>query len=180
MHPTQTRLAVALVSVLLVGLPGALSVSSAEGEQAFIVKCTRPCAAVVATASLAGGDVTAVYDNIDAVAVRVPASAVPALAAAADAVFEVSWLQSWARYPTNDIDMILIDPLGNEVVDGATANSPERVTIANPTPGRWTAALIGFTVHGTRGHEDHLGHGPRKDVYAFRAEADGRRLRARR
>jgi hypothetical protein len=101
-------------------------------------------------------------------------------AGAADAVFEVSWLQSWARYPTNDIDMILIDPLGNEVVDGATANSPERVTIANPAPGRWTAAITGFAVHGTRGHEDHLGHSPRKDIYAFRAAADGRRLRARR
>ena len=51
--------------------------------------------------------------------------------------------------------------------------------VANPTAGRWTAAIVGFTIFGHRGHERHPGDDePRKDVYTFRAEADGKRLKA--
>ena len=112
-------------------------------------------------------------DEIDFVEVDVPAGA-------GEAVFELAWKQNWARYPTNDLDLVLINPAGIANVSGATLASPERVAIANPAPGRWTAAIIGFTVHGTRGHE-HGPHGPKegpqKDVYTFRAEADGKRLK---
>jgi hypothetical protein len=58
--------------------------------------------------------------------------------------------------------------LGHVNISGATANSPERVEIANPTPGRWTAAVVGFTIQGSQ---------VRKDVYTFLAEADGTRLK---
>ncbi len=111
-------------------------------------------------------------DEIDFVEVDVPGGT-------GKAVFELSWLQNWARYPTNDLELLLLDPAGDVIDLGATANSPERVEIADPTPGRWTAAIVGFTIFGHRGHERHAGDdGPRKDVYTFRAEADGRRLKA--
>jgi hypothetical protein len=110
-------------------------------------------------------------DEIDYVEVDVPTGT-------AEAVFELAWLQNWARYPTNDLDLILIDPLGNVILRGATADSPERVLVENPAAGRWTAAIEGFTIHGHRGHERHHGDdGPQKDVYTFRAEADGKRLK---
>jgi hypothetical protein len=110
-------------------------------------------------------------DEIEFVEFDVPAGA-------SNAVFELAWLQNWARYPTNDLELLLLDPTGTVIDSGATANSPERVEVANPAAGRWTAAIIGFTIFGHRGHESHAGDdGPRKDLYTFRAEADGKRLK---
>ena len=85
-------------------------------------------------------------------------------------MFELAWKQNWARYPTNDLDLVLIDPNGDIIPLGATLSSPERVEIANPLSGRWTAAIIGFTVHANSG-------GRRKDPYTLRVEADGKRLK---
>ena len=34
--------------------------------------------------------------------------------------FELTWNHGWDHYPTNDIDLIVIDPDGNEIDDGAT------------------------------------------------------------
>ena len=48
--------------------------SGAENSAPFIVTCARPCAAVVATVASLGGEVTERFENIDAVAVRVPRS----------------------------------------------------------------------------------------------------------
>jgi hypothetical protein len=109
-------------------------------------------------------------DEIDFVEFDVPAGT-------SKGVFELAWLQNWARYPTNDLDLVLINPAGDLVFSGATQNSPERVEITNPPGGRWTAAIIGATIRGTRGHEKHHDDGPQKDVYTFRAEADGKRLK---
>lgn len=103
-------------------------------------------------------------DETDFVEVDVPSGA-------AKAVFELAWRQNWARYPTNDLDLVLIDPMGNVNDTGATSDSPERVEIANPLPGRWRAAIIGFEIHAV-----HDNRGPEKDIYTFRAEADGKRL----
>ena len=107
-------------------------------------------------------------DETDFYEVDIPAGATQAL-------FEVSWLRNWARYPTNDIDMVLTAPDGTINVAGATLNSPERVEIANPAPGRWRVAIVGFDVHGRTGSSSDKS---RKDVYALRAEADGTRLKA--
>jgi hypothetical protein len=110
-------------------------------------------------------------DQIDYVDLDVPAGA-------GKAVFELSWLQNWGRYPTSDLDLVLIAPEGNIIISGATANSPERVEIGNPAAGRWTAAIIGFTIHGNRGHDvTSTGDSPQKDAYTFLAEVDGRRLK---
>jgi hypothetical protein len=104
-------------------------------------------------------------DETDFVEVDVPAGA-------AKAVFELAWSQNWARYPTNDLDLVLIDPTGKVNESGSTSSSPERVEISNPVAGRWRAAITGFVVHGILNNR-----GPQKDIYTFRAEADGKRLK---
>ena len=102
-------------------------------------------------------------------------------AGAANVVFEAAWLQNWSRYPTNDVDLILIAPDGSVIDDGATINSPERVEIAKPMPGRWTAVLVGFTIHRHDGKpEDPRKENGRKDVFSLTATAHGVRLKVRR
>jgi hypothetical protein len=64
----------------------------------------------------------------------------------ASAEFRLYWREGWEHYPTNDIDMILVDPDGMSNTAGATLSDPERVVIANPKPGNWTVRMIGFQV----------------------------------
>jgi subtilisin family serine protease len=71
-------------------------------------------------------------------------------AGTASVTFRLSWDGDWSSYPTNDLDMVLVPPVGNPNFQGATLDSPETVTIANPTPGTWTIFVDGFTVHGRR------------------------------
>ena len=99
--------------------------------------------------------------------------------AAAHAVFELFWLQNWGRYPTNDLDMFVVDPRGNLVLDtagmppGASSNSPERAVIANPVVGQWTVVVDGFSIqqHGRPGGRDD------KDLFTLTVTADGRPLK---
>jgi hypothetical protein len=79
-------------------------------------------------------------------------------------VVELGFLQSWAVYPTNDLDLVLQDPGGGLNFDGATQASPERTVIANPTPGTWTALIQGFTVQFNQ------------ELWTLTATADGVRL----
>jgi hypothetical protein len=58
----------------------------------------------------------------------------------------LSWGNSWAKWPTNDLDLILVDPDGFFNFAGATLATPERVFLTNPTAGTWTAFVQGFTV----------------------------------
>jgi subtilisin family serine protease len=66
----------------------------------------------------------------------------------ATARFELSWKDDWGAYPTNDLDLVVIDPAGNENWDGATWNSPERATLVNPAPGEYWVLVNGYTVFG--------------------------------
>ena len=61
--------------------------------------------------------------------------------------FELSWKENWGHYPTDDLDLILLSPSGEAIYDGATLNSPEGVSIADPEAGVWTVLVNGFTVH---------------------------------
>ena len=88
-------------------------------------------------------------------------------AGALKAVFETSWLRSWALYPANDLDMVLISPTGVVNVTGASANSPERVEINAPAPGVWTIVIQGFAVASA-------GSGSDDDPEAADAENDNR------
>ena len=87
-------------------------------------------------------------------------------AGTAQLVVELSWDTNWGHYPTDDVDMFLFDanPANPINFDGATADSPERAVINNPTPGVWAAVINGFTVHGNKAH------------FVLRATADGVRI----
>jgi len=63
-------------------------------------------------------------------------------------IFELSWKNNWSSYPTDDIDLILLDPSFAPNFDGATFSSPERVVIDNPAPGVWTSIIQGYTIQG--------------------------------
>jgi hypothetical protein len=65
------------------------------------------------------------------------------------AEFRLGWRQDWGSYPLNDIDLVLEDPLGNEIYSGATLNVPETAVIFNPMAGTWTAKVQGFELHTT-------------------------------
>src|SRR3989442_8156702 len=71
--------------LLLLLMPGSPRLQGAEGDEALIVECIRPCHAVTAAVAAAGGVVTQQYQNVDAVAVRVPRGARPALVSVAGA-----------------------------------------------------------------------------------------------
>ncbi len=65
---------------------------------------------------------------------------------AAEAVFQLRWRNNWSRYPTDDLDLFAIDPDGVENDNGASLNSPEEVTVANPKAGTWTFVVDGFDI----------------------------------
>ncbi len=80
-------------------------------------------------------------------------------------VVELAWRENWGRYPTDDVDLLLIDlATGTLNTAGATFSSPERVVIANPPAGIWVALVQGFTIHGNEAR------------FRLRATADGIRL----
>jgi subtilisin family serine protease len=66
--------------------------------------------------------------------------------------FLLSWEDDWSHYPTSDIDMSIVDPNGNVLVNGsgaqpgATLASPERASVENPTPGTWQVVVDGFSI----------------------------------
>ena len=94
----------------------------------------------------------------------------------AQVVFELSWEGNWGRYPTNDLDMLLLDPnypTSDVNLDGATSASPERVVIDSPLAGVWTVYLQGFSVLPLRGDRD-----GNSEEYVLRVTADGKRLKA--
>ncbi len=103
----------------------------------------------------------------DVLQVRIPA-------ATAEAVFELSWDRHWGRYPTDDLDMVLIDPAGAQRFDGATLASPERVVVSDPSPGTWAVEVSGFTVFGRDDDDEDDDDGGAE--WELRVTADGRRL----
>ena len=59
----------------------------------------------------------------------------------------LDWDSDWSQWPTNDLDLIPLDPSGNVVsFDAATSDAPERLTIENPAPGEWTLLVDGYTI----------------------------------
>jgi hypothetical protein len=59
----------------------------------------------------------------------------------------LAFQHDWRAWPVNDVDLVLEDPDGNFIWDGATSSTPERVTVGNPAPGTWTVHVQGFTVY---------------------------------
>ncbi|MDH5326399.1 MAG: S8 family serine peptidase [Gammaproteobacteria bacterium] len=80
--------------------------------------------------------------------------------------FELSWEGDWGQYPPHDIDLIVINPLGEAYFDAATLDAPERLSIDNPMEGDWSIFVTGYMLHGF------------KDKYELRiSDQNGRRLR---
>jgi hypothetical protein len=65
-----------------------------------------------------------------------------------EAAFELTWKHDWSAYPTNDLDLILVDPDGTFNFDGATLNGLERAVVKKPRAGTWLILVDGFTVFG--------------------------------
>lgn len=63
-------------------------------------------------------------------------------------IFELNWKNNWAYYPAHDLDLIVVDPLGNPYFDGASLHSPEKLSIDVPEPGTWTVHVDGYLLHG--------------------------------
>jgi hypothetical protein len=89
----------------------------------------------------------------------------------------LSWEGDWGRYPTNDLDLLVQSPAGVVNQTGATLDSPERVSIANPAPGVWLAFVNGFTVHAGIDDDDHGEQRARKERWELRVDINGHRLR---
>jgi hypothetical protein len=89
----------------------------------------------------------------------------------AQANFELQWQQDWGRYPTDDLDLIILTPGGDVIFDGATFNSPERVVINDPVPGVYTVIVDGYTVWGKRGNQAQF------SLHAFDERGKGFRAR---
>jgi subtilisin family serine protease len=65
----------------------------------------------------------------------------------ASARFDLAWNRDWRRFPTDDLDLIVVSPSGAEDFRAATLNAPESVAFDRPEPGTWTAIVDGFSVH---------------------------------
>jgi subtilisin family serine protease len=65
----------------------------------------------------------------------------------AEAEFRLGWREGYSHYPTNDVDLVLVDPEGHPYLEGSTLNDPEVAVVKKPMPGTWTALLIGFELH---------------------------------
>ena len=61
--------------------------------------------------------------------------------------FNLAWKHNWAFWPTHDLDLILVDPSGNMIVDAATLNSPETLTLPVMSKGNWTVLVDGYMLH---------------------------------
>jgi subtilisin family serine protease len=81
--------------------------------------------------------------------------------------FELTWNNDWSHYPTNDLDLIVVDPDGNLIFDGATLNGREMATVASPKPGNWMILVDGFNIWGKLAN-DGTESGPQKDSYRVR------------
>ena len=59
----------------------------------------------------------------------------------ATATFDLTWGRDWSRFPTSDVDLLLLSPKGAVVFDGATLNAPERAVVRSPEAGTWLALV---------------------------------------
>ena len=90
-------------------------------------------------------------------------------AGATKARFELAWKGDWGHFPTNDIDLYVVDPSGGQSSDGATLNSPERATITDPAPGEYWVYVNGYTIFGSMDGDHEAGDRAAKtDRYTLR------------
>ena len=90
---------------------------------------------------------------------------------------DLSWKSDWSRYPTADLDLVLVDPIGGST-SVATLDSPERVVVTTPVPGVWTIYVQGFAIlsYGYCHDADGCDEEGEREGFELRVLADGRQL----
>lgn len=64
------------------------------------------------------------------------------------ATFDLDWQHKWDKWPSSDLDMIVIDPTWSTFnYDGATGNAPERAVVDAPMAGVWYLYLSGYEMY---------------------------------
>lgn len=71
------------------------------------------------------------------------------------ATFDLVWHRDWSKFPTTDLDLIIIDPtISTLYADGATWNAPERQVIHDPMAGTWYLFVDGYELYGVPDNYD--------------------------
>jgi subtilisin family serine protease len=108
-------------------------VIGAEKSEQLIVKCAKPCAGAIGAVAAVGGETTYVYDNVDAIAVSVPASRVADLtfAVGADAVRKDATVALPPREVTEVDNAIAANALGGDEIAGFVGAQPANYNYNN-------------------------------------------------
>ncbi len=134
--------------IMRITLSGDWTNAGAVSAQVTVFSLTEPVSQLTSQGKVASGELIVIPVNV------------PAGVGQAD--FRLGWREDWASFPTNDLDLILVNPSGGANYGGATLNNPEMVTVANPTAGQWLAVISGFEVYGG------------SDKYELRIALDGK------
>jgi subtilisin family serine protease len=96
--------------------------------------------------------------------------------------FDLSWRSHWGQFPASDLDLILVNPIGETSTLSpscdtpapvpCTLDSPERLTILAPMPGIWKVIVHGFSVNLPLDDSDDEA----EERYTLSVYADGRQL----
>ena len=154
-----------------INAPGSFSIDSPEpGYMRVAVvgdwtNAGKISAALTVTASKKSSAAFSQYNSITEGDLQVIPYAVPT--GLNVVTFELTWNNDWSHYPTNDLDLLVVDPDGNLILDGATLNGRETASIAAPKAGNWTILVSGFNVFGKL-HDDGTETGPQTDKYRVR------------
>ena len=126
----RTALVVTVVAVLALSRP---VVIGAEKSEQLIVKCAKPCAGAIGAVAAVGGETTYVYDNVDAIAVSVPASRVADLtfAVGADAVRKDVTVTLPPREVTEVDNAIAANALNGDEIAGFVGARPANYNYNN-------------------------------------------------
>ena len=126
------RIASVVTVVALLALSRPIVIGAEKTEQ-LIVKCAKPCAGAIGAVAAVGGETTYVYDNVDAIAVSVPASRVADLtfAVGADAVRKDATVTLPPREVTEADNAIAANALSGDEIAGFVGAQPANYNYNN-------------------------------------------------
>ncbi|MBZ5721420.1 MAG: S8 family serine peptidase [Acidobacteriia bacterium] len=154
-----------------VNAPGSFSIDGPEPGYMRVAlvgdwtNAGRISAALTITATKKGSAAFSQYSNINEGDLQTVPYTVPS--GLNLVTFELTWNNDWSHYPTNDLDLLVVDPDGNLILDGATLNGRETATVNSPKAGNWTILVSGFNIYGKL-HDDGSETGPQTDKYRLR------------
>ncbi len=124
--------------------PGLMKLSligdySNEAPVSFKVRLTRENYREPLGNRIANGNIKT--DDMTVVPVQIPEGA-------SLATFDLTWHRDWSKFPTADVDMLILDPdFALASIGGATMNAPERAVITAPSAGTWYVLILGYSVN---------------------------------